>query len=288
MCIMLTQPEASKTQLFNVPVVIDNENFIMSLYINNITNNKSGCFMVVPYPLVSKNNIALVDVSTEIMKTFRKNVESYCSGSQRQLSFSTLSKSLTLEVYNVGNYKISIANNLQQLLNNVDWNIFEKPQDFNERIRVFGDKNIYPFECMYIVAQTTKNIKNDGFGIIYKNDNFSYFPTAHEYNYDGNDYDVICYDLCKDCNNFRTHTKYTNFVPAKMFFADSLNNVFEIDSYIDEKYNLSLNDICDKIRNTEHVMLDGRKVNLKIDRLNKVNTVKIKGKYSNSNIIYKH
>lgn len=220
MCIMLTKPDASKTQLFNIPVFINNAKYIMSLYINNITNNSSGCFMVVPYPLTPKENIALVDVSTDKMKSFRREVVLYCDRNKVRSFNNMLANSSTskLEIYNVGNYKISIANNLHQLLNGVNWDLFEKPDDFDERIKVFGDETIYPFECMYIVAQTTKNIENDGFGIIYKNENFSYFPTAHEFSHQGNDYDVVCYDLCQNDDNFRTHMKYTNFIPNNTLY----------------------------------------------------------------------
>lgn len=289
MCIMLTKPEASKTQLFNIPVFINNTKYIMSIYINNITENSSGCFMVVPYPLTPKENIALVDVSTDKMKSFRNEVESYCNRNiTKSYKADYTSDSSKLEIYNVGNYKISIANDLHQLLNGVNWDVFEKPDDFDERIKVFGDETIYPFERMYIVAQTTKNIKNDGFGIIYKNDNFSYFPTAHEFTQYGNDYDVVCYDLCQNDDNFRTHTKYTNFIPNNTFYSNSLDNKFEVKIYTDERYRKSLNDICNYLRNNEYQMLNENKVNIKINKLDKLNTIKIKGKYSNSNIIYRH
>ena len=77
-----------------------------------------------------------------------------------------------LIVHKIGNYNISIAKSVDEVLNKINWNIFNKPVDLNERIKVLTDKNIHKFdECCFVVAQATKSIHKDGFGIVYKKTN---------------------------------------------------------------------------------------------------------------------
>ena len=74
---------------------------------------------------------------------------------------------LKKEIYEIGNYNISVADNLNELLNNIDWSKFTKPNDFGERINIMKNKQIYQEdEYFYVVAECLKPVKNDGFGVV--------------------------------------------------------------------------------------------------------------------------
>jgi hypothetical protein len=282
---MLTEDNPTGTQLFNTSVDINGKKMIFTLYINNIETH-NGAFMVVPFPLTSLEDIALIDASTDNIKSFIKNVKNFCDRSKsKSLSLSSISNGSygILEVYNVGNYKISIAMDLNQLLKNIDWRIFQKPNDFESRISVFSNKNIYPFECMYVVAQTHQNIQNDGFGIIYKNPGFMYFPTAHEHHeYEqGQLYDVECYNLRHNSQKFFSHKKYTNFNKYNQYSIIDHNKYGENNYYNMNKINSLLEKInCKFLSNSPNIN------NIKVTKINEIDKIKINGRFENSNIIY--
>jgi hypothetical protein len=56
------------------------------------------------------------------------------------------------------------------------------------------DKTLYPNKCAYVIAQAHTRIKDDGFGIVYPDPGFDYFPTAHENTKLLHEYDVMCYN----------------------------------------------------------------------------------------------
>jgi hypothetical protein len=100
-----------------------------------------------------------------------------------------------LKVHRVGNYEISIAPTVADLMERIDWTKFTKPADFNVRLQTLTDKELLPFECGYVIAKAVVSVKNDGFGVLFPDPGFVYFPTCHE-----NDsktankkYDVRCY-----------------------------------------------------------------------------------------------
>lgn len=81
---------------------------------------------------------------------------------------------------------------------------FALPGDFKLRKSTLLDKNLYPFNCAYVVAKAMKNIKDDGFGIIYPDPGFNFFPIAHENsNIDKNikKFDVNCYNFTNNTYN---------------------------------------------------------------------------------------
>jgi hypothetical protein len=79
----------------------------------------------------------------------------------------------SLKVHEIGNYNISIAPDVDSLLNRIDWNKFIRPFDFDERVATFSNTYLYPTNCVYIVAQARKNIKNIAY-FVYETLNFEH------------------------------------------------------------------------------------------------------------------
>jgi hypothetical protein len=196
--------------------------------------------MVVPFPVnphTSSSKIGLVDISTENMKELRTEIKSLkpqkFSDSFSKNSYSlSRSKSIPLEVHQIGNYNISVATSLDQLLDRVDWTKFKKPSDFNERISTFRNEKLYPrkFAYFYVVASAIKNIKDDGFGIVYPqlDDDIIYIPTAHEDTESEHKFDVEIYNFTNGgqlLNNIKMlHDKLKKLKnqPVKM-----INNIYK-------------------------------------------------------------
>jgi hypothetical protein len=84
------------------------------------------------------------------------------------------------EVFTVGNYICSVVPNLAELHASINWSEFDVPADFKERMAVFDDRSIIDETCGFVVAKAIKNVKDDGFGIVYPDDGMVYFPTCHE------------------------------------------------------------------------------------------------------------
>uniref|UniRef100_A0A6C0ECW6 Uncharacterized protein n=1 Tax=viral metagenome TaxID=1070528 RepID=A0A6C0ECW6_9ZZZZ len=284
MCIMLTSHEPDTTKLIHLPVLlhIDGKDYDYNLciYVNNLDidngmnrmMNFNSALMIVPFPKSNKP-IAMMDISTKNMKRFRQDVVSLMPKPRSKgMYFNALSDSLgcdkSLKVHEIGNYNISIAPNLKSLNNNVDWSKFTKPMDFNERVNTLRNKNLYPIECVYVVAQAVENVKDDGFGILYENRGFDYFPTAHE----GNglvSYDVECYHF----TNLKAHGK----VPfsgheIKSYVHDDTDNVKEILSRL----------------STTVTLEDGSDAKLKKVCPKRVNMWKIEGQLNNRNMYLKN
>lgn len=153
-----------------------------------------GAIMIVAYPVekdVENPLIGLVDISTDTMKHFRKNVEALkpimrTNNLSRSMGaiLSVETDSEPLKVYEVGNYKISVALGFSALESRLDWTKFTKPDDFELRIKTLLNPKLYPptYRWFYVVASAVKNIKDDGFGVVYPrlSADLLYFPTAHE------------------------------------------------------------------------------------------------------------
>ena len=228
MCIIIAgDPQPESTKLINVPVQIQNHPYNLSIYINNLnlddstdlnefdydSGNKNGAIMVVPYPLnklKGKPEIGLVDMSTKKMKKFREDVydlfpkpqASFMSNSMR--SFHSDNDCLTpLKVHEVGNYNISIAYSINDLLCRIDWNKFKQPHNFESRMSTLKNNELYrqDYDWFYIVASAKESVKDDGFGVLYPRllDKIVYFPTAHEQDSvkgrDIVDFDVKCFSF---------------------------------------------------------------------------------------------
>jgi len=114
--------------------------------------------------------IGLVDITTNKMKELRSNVKSLkptimTNSLSYGLGKQSLSRSVVpLQVHKIGNYNISVAISISDLLHRIDWTKFNKPQDFNQRVSTFENKNLYPpkYKYFYVVASAIENIKDDG------------------------------------------------------------------------------------------------------------------------------
>jgi hypothetical protein len=181
------------------------EEFIQN---DNNNNDNNNSIMVVPFPVnphTSSSKIGLVDITTDDMKELRTNIKSlkplpkYFSNSFSADSYSLSRSMKPLEVHKIGNYNISVATSLDQLLERIDWTKFNKPNNFNERVNTFKNPKLYPikYAYFYVVASAIKNIKDDGFGIVYPqlDENITYIPTAHEDTENEPDFDVEIYNL---------------------------------------------------------------------------------------------
>ena len=212
---------------------------------NNIDNNKrdnaNNSIMVVPFPVnphTPSSNIGLVDISTDDMKTLRTQIKSLkpvpklmSNSYSRNITFSAS----PLEVHKIGNYNISVATSYDQLLERIDWTKFNKPLDFEERVKTFRNRVLYPpqYAYFYIVASAIENIKDDGFGIVYPqlDEQITYIPTAHEDTQHEHDFDVEIYNFSYNKSAYdkkhlhRVLDKLQN-QPVKM-----LNNVYKKMSY---------------------------------------------------------
>lgn len=188
-------------------------------YKNNRDFDSANSIMVVPFPVekgTTFGQIGLVDISTKSMKNLRDSIESLkpVSRSASTLlgmkSYSTNSTE-PIEVHTVGNYNISVATTLHDLLNRIDWNKFKKPDDFEQRMKGLKNENLYPsqYNYFYVVASAIENIKNDGFGIVYPQlkDCF-YIPTAHEDNSLHHKYDVEIFSFDYNKNSSIYNSKY--------------------------------------------------------------------------------
>lgn len=194
MCVMLTDHEPNTTKLIQFPAVIDGVKYNACIYINNIDTESRPALMVVPFPK-SDVPIGMIDMSSKTMKKFVKEVKARFPRPEnmaRNFSAQGMTNK-SLAVHKVGNYNISIAPTFMELSNDIDWDKFDKPADFQQRINTFKNKILYPLDYCFVVAQAVYSVKEDGFGILYPNIGVDYFPTAHEDINNIMDYDVECY-----------------------------------------------------------------------------------------------
>jgi hypothetical protein len=307
---MGTNHDPTNTNLFHVPIYIGNLSYNLCIYVNNLNTKGTHALMVVPIPKDVEHQIGMVDITTPAMKKFRKEIvdisirESLCLYGINGINGSVKNQ---LEVHKIGNYNISIAQDRNQLLDSVNWQIFNKPFDFDKRISVFDDEKLYPFDCCYVVAQATKNIKDDGFGIVYKNKNIDYIPTAHELvDNDIHEYDVECYHLSIqkepiiDLSTFKNKRQVGGIDEWGGYADDSLkktlhemiikNNVNSegkptTNGIYTKKHNkLNVNAMCDSIRFHPVKMEDGTILKIYIPKIECITYFKINGLFSNANI----
>uniref|UniRef100_A0A7S3UYZ2 Uncharacterized protein n=1 Tax=Aplanochytrium stocchinoi TaxID=215587 RepID=A0A7S3UYZ2_9STRA len=210
MCLMLTPHEPASTHLHSIPCAVENKPCQLLVYINDLAvsdGDGDSALMIVAIPKLPNKDEAngfqfgLVDASTNKMKSQRNEVARECKEllpweAVRSNGFSSRSKGLSraLIVHKVGNYNISVAPSLTELQDMVDWDKFTKPKDFDKRFSTLSDKKLFPFECAYVVAQAVVNVENDGFGIVFRDPEFRYFPTSHEHASSRlKSYDAKCY-----------------------------------------------------------------------------------------------
>lgn len=262
MCIMMTPHEPSSTRLINIPVIFNNRKSFLLTYTNDLevgqttfrppqtslplmgqplfqnnTSTGSAGLMIVPIPNPNKDKLfALVSTSDPQLKSFRHQVHSlgeslmakYMSmgmyKKSRSYSMNSFDDADTIEVVRVGNYDISIAPTFEDL-DRINWNHFDLPADFERRRATLRDQTLYPMPMAYVVAKAVQSIKDDGFGVIYPDPGYIYFPTAHEDNGGFHKYDVLCYD-------FSDKSRYYKFnVSGNCIYSDEKYMIPAYDNY---------------------------------------------------------
>lgn len=285
---MATKHKPHGTKLFNLPVLVDNKLFNLNIYMNYIDSitNDNPALMIVPYP---KGKIGFLDMTNDKSKQFVKDIVNITEIKYQSFGkYTERSSNNSLEVYEVGNYNISVANSIKELNDKLNWNRFQKPYDLETRLSVLNDKNIYfqGIEYCYVVAQATKNIKEDGFGILYEYNGETYFPTAHEQQIlskrdsirsSSNDYKHVDYDV--KCYNFMVNNKINN-ISQLVLNAN-------IDEYENDYYINKINNICKLLDNSEVIFSD-KIYNMNIIKVNKLVVYNIKGSNKNMNLIIKY
>lgn len=289
MCIMMTADNPDNTKLINIPIEISKKKYKLLIYINNLKlNNKvlkselSGlsyidenkeqnntqALMIVPIPNNSNcDNFGLLNINNN--KKFTKTLIEECdkvkpNKPELSLNFGNSSygsKSL-IDVHNIGNYKISVASNIDELFNNIDWDKFKLPDDFDNRKSTLFNTSLYKGNYAYVVAQATKSVKDDGFGIAYPDPDYDYFPTAHE----GSglvDYDVECYNC------------FSNYLNDSLFHDTFILKNEEIVKKIFTNLKLNL-----KMSKT-HELINYNVLYNNYD----INVINIKGQYGNHNLV---
>lgn len=214
--------------------------------------------MIVPIPNPSNKDLfGLVDINTDKMKIFRKQLFDVIDPLMPiNLTYdnddNNSDGSNYLLVHKIGNYNISIAYNYDDMEHKIDWDQYDLPSDINERKYTLLDKRLYPSNnYAYVIAQAINSVEDDGFGIIYPDPGYDYFPTAHEKNnYNYVDYDVKCY------NCFTKPEYYDNACDQyinNLFKIDTINKIF---TNFENKMTLSNNgkeDTFKIIRNIENI-----------------------------------
>lgn len=198
MCIVITGNNLpSKTKIIQVPVTIDNVAYNCLMYINSFELDKSvlqndyftvGTFLEnsfnnnikdpslliipIPIPKRSKLEFGFFDINNRKMQKMI-----YDMNTLRNVNTNIINN---LDTTVLGNYKISITRSKEELLNRIDWNIFNKPHDFESRIKTLEDQNLfYPeYEWVFVILVAEQNVMNNGFGIVYKSLDIDYFPIS--------------------------------------------------------------------------------------------------------------
>ena len=210
---MLTQNNPSRTNLFVVPYIINDRSAQLLMYINDL-EAADGAVMIVAIPASS---IGLVDLDTDSCKKAKQDISYWAdqiapsfSGFDLLLCHIDSTSRKTLPVHQVGNYQISVAKNIDQLNQQIDWKTYQKPLDFQQRLDTLRKLD---FTANFVVAQATKKIQFDGFGIVYPDPGYYYFPTQHEETANLHHYDVRC---CLLADN----KDYFNFVYGEHIYQD--------------------------------------------------------------------
>jgi len=289
---MMTEDNPDNTKLINIPIEISKNKYKLLIYINNLKLNNKGLkselsglsymdnnrdennrqgLMIVPIPNNSGcDNFGLLNINDNNNKEFTKSlikecdkVNPYKSNISLGVNFSKNNSGSLIDVHDIGNYKISVASNIDELFNNIDWDKFKLPDDFESRKNTLFNTSLYKGNYAYVVAQAVKSVKDDGFGIAFPDPDYDYFPTAHE----GSglvDFDVECYNCFSSyLNNSQFHNTFT------LKDEKIVKEVFS-------KLTLYL-----KMSKT-HKLINYNVLYNNYD----INVIKIKGQYGNHNLVY--
>ena len=230
----MTRHEPTSTRLINMPVILDNKSYKLLIYTNDLqVPENTNALMIVPFPNPKKaDNFGLVDVSTDRMKAFRKTLYEHCEWLKpvENADIFLCAGPVMKKIHNIGNYDISVANNLEELKKNIDWTKFRKPENFEMRLSTFTNKDLYPEDnYFYVVASARIRVNNDGFGVVYPDPGYDYFPTAHEIKNNPEElvkYDVKLYNFSRRKLSLALFGKYFlrayNFMNGNIDHSDML------------------------------------------------------------------
>jgi hypothetical protein len=215
MCIIFSPKTVpSATHLACLPTVFKDKAYRLLAYTNDlrIENDSQGLMVVaVPYDS-SKGPIGLVDLSTKGARAFAKGMRELGdsvipwrpyvdrSGEVLLLDLDHL-KPKPIKVHTVGSYLISVATSLDDLEGRIDWEAFSaKDFDLESRRATLADPTLFPAgqTYAYVVAEAVKDVCEEGFGLLYPDPGYAFFPTCHENDKPSTDfhsYDVWCYDF---------------------------------------------------------------------------------------------
>ena len=199
MCIMATDAVPSSTRIYMVPVTVDGLPFTCMLYTNDL-DVKAGVpgLMIVPFPNPSgSTRFGLVDARSTT--GFRKKVNKAMQPLfMKKQGYSARSMNLGAATdamapgHEVGNYRCTIAPNLDALFTSINWARFTVPSDLDARLSVLRDTSVVPPHCGFVIAEAMRSVKEDGFGVVFPG-NHSFFPTCHEGTSATHTYDTQCY-----------------------------------------------------------------------------------------------
>lgn len=216
MCIILSDSEhPDATHLISFPTTYNDNPSRCLLYINDLSKvSNDETVMIVAVPNQNKGFLGLGLVDIKPLKGFIKQTKAFLPENTTLSTYSTfgMSTNQVAAIHDVGDYKISVVHSVEDIIRRIDWKNFKKPQDFQTRINTLNDRKLFPFSCSYVVAQTTKSIKDSGFGIIYPENNYIYYPICHEnsnlWNYNSYNVKIYHYDNKKvDLHNFKQNQR---------------------------------------------------------------------------------
>jgi hypothetical protein len=224
----------NKTQVFEIPVIMNNDNYRLLMYANDLViNNKindpeiwwNGNFdnhnnadiyfnknitgkqctpkkyiSIIPIPHYCKSkDIGIVDISTERMKQFRDcfthNIYDHYIYSDRNETdrMSNVLGDVIIQkknkLFREGKYEVEVYTDINELLYKVNDHFEADAQILYNKLT---DPKVYPFNASYVLITSTKNIKNEGFGIVYPDPGFHYVPNIVVSNYE-NTNDIECF-----------------------------------------------------------------------------------------------
>jgi hypothetical protein len=199
MCIVIIgNNEPEKNKMVHLPVKIDNEPYNALFYLNKYNldnppsklqdnyftqaiwhyksynyNLRDPTVIVIPIPIPKRSELefGLIDINTNKIHTVFNTINNFKPSSETNLN-----------TYDNNFYKMSIFRSKEELLTRIDWNVFNKPYDFDLRVNTLFDNNLYfpEYDWIYIVLIAETDILNNGFGIVYKSLDVDYFPIARE------------------------------------------------------------------------------------------------------------
>ena len=188
--------------------------------IESLTNpNPNTEIMIVVVPSDPGMDVGFIDISNPSVKELCSTLvsegeklidyDSLKKSKSRSLAFdgalSYNSTNSVAMVHQIGNYEISAVYRPEDLYRKIDWSRFSKPADLDQRIQTIMNKKLFPFindageGGAIIICKAINEIKDDGFGIIYRATLLKkYYPTCHEdssetesYNYDVKLYGLV-------------------------------------------------------------------------------------------------